>query len=105
MTWSPAAWDDLGAVALALSTCAAFVLALLRGWLVLGKHADQLLAAKDREIAAKDRQIERLVMRADKDNSTIQLLSQSVSKTASDADINTRLLRAVREYADGEHNQ
>lgn len=102
MNWSPEVWNDLTAVAVALLTCAAFILALLRGWLVLGKHADQLMSAKDREIAAKDRQIERLVMRADKDNSTIHMLSQSVSKSALSDDINTRLLRAVREYAEGD---
>lgn len=103
MNWSPDAWNDLTAVGTALFTCAVFVVALVRGWIMLGKHALELLAAKDREIAAKDRQIEKLTVRADKDEATILMLSQSVSKTASSDDINTHLLQALRKYAESEH--
>jgi len=45
--WNPEFWSNLGAPALALLVSALFVVALLRGWIVLGKTHQAIIARMD----------------------------------------------------------
>lgn len=80
MIWNA---DEIGAVSLAVFICLGFVAALIRGWVVLGKH--------HREI------ITRLDARAQKDAETIALLSQAVTERQSEDQATTRILSTLRD--------
>ncbi|AHJ86317.1 hypothetical protein 32HC_39 [Mycobacterium phage 32HC] len=82
--WNPALWDDFGVVGIVVAVGTLFVVAQLRGWIVLGRQHREIVAMKDLTIA--DQQA-----REAKDAETIATLSQAViEKTAT-----TRILATV----------
>lgn len=83
MTWGPAFWNDLGTVSLAVFACACFVASLVRGWVVIGRYHRDTVA--------------RLDARAEKDATTIEILSRAVTERQSDEQATTRILAALRD--------
>jgi hypothetical protein len=83
VSWTtPGFWDDISSVGLAILACSLFILALVRGWVVIGKY--------HREV------VTRLDARAEKDTETIALLSRAVTERAAEDQAMTRILNAIR---------
>lgn len=83
--FNPETWSGWGAPALALMVAVVFVVALLRGWIVLGP--------------THRAEVARLDARADKDADTIAILSNAViEKNATDT-ATTRIIASMREAA------
>lgn len=84
MTWFSADfWNNLGPVGISILACAFFVVALVRGWLVIGRYHRDTIA--------------RLDTRAEKDAETIALLSRTVTERQSEDQATTRILSTIRD--------
>lgn len=77
--WSPAAWDDFTTVGLLIFIVAFFTVALLRGWLVIGRYHNEVVA------------------RSEKDAEAIRILSEAITEKNATDNATTKILAALRE--------
>jgi hypothetical protein len=91
--WSPAQLDDLSTVGLAVFVAGIFVLALMRGWIVIGRYYRDVVADRDAEIAE-------LRKARGADQITISTLAKALSEKNGSEETVTRLLTAFREAAE-----
>lgn len=92
--WNPQFWNGLGVVGLVVITGFLFLVALQRGWLIIGLHHREILAAKDSTIAE-------LNARGAKDADSINTFSKAFTETNATNDATTRILAALRETVSG----
>lgn len=88
--WGPEFWNGFGVVGIVVVIGFLFLVALQRGWLVIGLHHREILAAKDSTIA-------QYAERAVKDADSIGTLSKAVTEKTATDDATTRILSALRE--------
>jgi hypothetical protein len=81
--WSPAAWGEFTPSGIVLFMVVFFIVALLRGWLVIGRYHNEVVA------------------RSDKDQATIRILSEAVTERTAEDNATTKILAAFREAASG----
>lgn len=81
--WSADFWNNIGPVGLSVLACVFFVVALVRGWLVIGRYHRET--------------VERLDARAQKDAETIDVLSRTITEKVAEDQATTRILSAIRD--------
>lgn len=92
--WNPQFWNSIGVVGLVVIMAFVLLVAVQRGWLVIGLHHREVIENKNHAIA-------KLEERALKDADTIGTLSQAITdKNATEA-VTTRILSALREVVEG----
>lgn len=93
MSWlSPSMWNDIGVVSLLVILSGLGWLAIVKRWLVPGKHHAEIVTARDAEIAE-------LRARGHEDAATINTLSTALAKKDAAEDLATKVLAAIREGA------
>jgi hypothetical protein len=88
--WNPQFWNSIGVVGLVVLMGFMLLVALQRGWVVIGLHHREIIAAKDSTIAQFE-------ARAVKDADAIGTLSKAITEKAATDDATTRILSALRE--------
>jgi hypothetical protein len=92
--FNPELWDNIGVVGLAVFAAGFFVVALMRGWLVIGRYYREVVADRDAENAEL-----RKALNASTETNNV-LTRALIEKNVND-DTTTRLLTAFRELAEG----
>ncbi|KIU18332.1 hypothetical protein [Mycolicibacterium llatzerense] len=94
MNWAnPEVLDKLGTASLAVFVCGLFIVALVRGWIVLGRDHRQDLAYRDNENALLRKENDKLL---DSNN----VLTRAVLEKNVTDDTTNRLLVAFRQAAE-----
>ncbi|TDO18110.1 hypothetical protein EV580_1291 [Mycobacterium sp. BK086] len=94
---NPQVLNGIGVVTVIVIVAMILLVSLQRGSLILGVHHREVIAGRDREIAALERENAALRASDEKKDTTIAVLSTSISeKTAIEA-VNERILTAIRE--------
>jgi hypothetical protein len=88
--WNPQFWNGIGVVGLVVAMSFMLLVALLRGWIILGPHHRELIAAKDSTIAE-------LNARGVKDADSINTFSRAFTEKNATDDATARILTAFRE--------
>ena len=84
--WSPAVWDDFTTVGLLCFVVAFFIVALIKGWLVIGRYHNEVVA------------------RSEKDAEAIRILSEAITEKTATENATTKILTALREtITSGDH--
>lgn len=91
---SPAAWQDVGTVAVVLAFAAALLLSLVRGWVVFGPAHRELLRVKDEalgDVRGREAELQRIIA-----TQAETIRAQTVS-----GEVSAHLLQALREVGGG----
>lgn len=91
---SPAAWQDVGTVAVVLAFAAALLLSLVRGWVVFGPAHRELLRVKDEaldDLRGREGELTRI----------IETQATTIQKQTVAGEVSIHLLEALREAAGG----
>lgn len=92
---NPEFWNGLGVVSVVVIVASAFVVSLVRGWIIPGRHHREIVDGKN--AAIKD-----LRDRAAIDAETMKIQAGTIAERDAVEDATTRLLRAFREAAAGD---
>lgn len=90
---NPAAWNGIGIVSFLIVFVTAFVMALFRGWIVLGVHHREIMAQSDRELAA-------MKERSDRDAESIAKFAEAAAVSTAAAEVTQKMLQSVRQLAE-----
>lgn len=90
---SPAAWNGVGITSFLIIACTAFVIALVRGWVVPGFVHRELLSQRDRELtAAQERSV--------KDGEAIAKFADAAARSTVAAEVQQAMVTAMRQIAE-----
>ncbi|WAC54973.1 hypothetical protein [Gordonia sp. SL306] len=90
---TPAAWNGVGIVSFLIVAVAGLVIALIRGWIVLGVHHREIMAQKDREIEAAEK-------RSVEDGSSIAKFADAAARSTAAAEVQQAIVKAIRQLAE-----
>lgn len=90
---TPAAWNGIGIVSFLIIGVAGLIIALFRGWLVLGVHHREIVAQNEREITA-------LEGRSAEDAESIAKFADAAKTAAVAAEFQQAVMTAVRQLAE-----
>ena len=89
----PTAWNGIGIVSFLIVFVAFFVMALFRGWIVLGVHHREIIAQNNRELEA-------MKQRSDKDAESISKFADAAAVSTAAAEVTQKLVQSVRQLAE-----
>ena len=89
---NPAAWNGVSIVTLVILLGVGLVLALFRGWIVLGVHHRELMAQNARHLDAMEQ-------RAGEDAQSIAKFADAAARTAAAAEVQQSIVDAIRQMA------
>ena len=99
-TWlSPSTWEGIGVVSTVLIVAASLAWAVTRGWLILGVHHREVVAAKDQTIADKDVTIAALRDSAHGKDQTIATQAATISEFNVGSQLQAHMLESIRALA------
>lgn len=92
---NPTVWNGISIVTLVVLLFAGGMIALFRGWIVLGIHHRELMAQKDREIAARE-------ARSMEDAKSIAKFAEAATVTTVTAEVTQALMSSLRQASGAE---
>lgn len=92
-TWSPETWNSFGVVGLVVMMGFLTFTSLIRGWIVLGTHHQEIVQAKDDAIRINKE-------RANIDAETMREQAKVIAEKNSVESINIKLLQSIREMVE-----
>ncbi len=90
---NPAAWNGISIVSLIIVLAAGFVMALFRGWIILGIHHRELMLQNARELAAMEK-------RSTDDQESIAKFADAAARSTAAAEVQQSIVRAIRQIAE-----
>lgn len=89
---NPTVWNGISIVTLLILLFAGGMIALFRGWIILGIHHRELMVQKDRQIVAQE-------ARSIEDAKSIAKFAEAASVTTVAAEVQQALVTAIRQVA------
>lgn len=89
---NPTVWNGISIVTLLILLVAGGMIALFRGWIVLGIHHRELMGQKDRQIAAQE-------ARSIEDAKSIRKFADAATVTTVAAEVQQAMVTAIRQVA------